>query len=165
MKLISLNTWCGIKYEELKKFLEQQSRDADVFCFQEVRNGEYINQTENGNERISLFSDIQTVLPSFTGYFMEMVPGVGMASFIRNSVQIEKVESKYILTAGDIAHIKMEDGKSYYPRMLQTIYLKNRDLLIHNFHGIHSQMLIATRKSWGLNVLMTRFSVCSFFVL
>ncbi len=41
MKLISLNTWCGIKYDLLMKFLEEHSSEIDIFCFQEVRNGKY----------------------------------------------------------------------------------------------------------------------------
>lgn len=155
MKLISLNLWCGIKYEALKIFLEQRSKDIDIFCFQEVRDGEYMNQAGTENERVSLFSDIQNILTDFSGHFTEMVPGVGMATYIRTSVPIEKVESKYILTAAEIAHIKMEDGNSYYPRIMQSIYLKDRDLVVHNFHGIpgNSKMDTPERELQTSNLL------------
>lgn len=135
MKLISLNTWCGIKYEQLIVFLENYSKKVDVFCFQEVRNGEYLNCPEEGSERVNLFNDIQSVLSDFTGYFDEIVPGVGMASFVRNNIKVEKVKSIQVLTAKDMDHLKMANGNSYYPRLMQSIYLDN-GLIVHNFHGI-----------------------------
>lgn len=136
MKLISLNAWHGIKYELLKKFLKYQSKDIDIFCFQEIRNGGYLNQTEGANERINLFGDLKGILPDFVGYFAEMAPGVGIASFIRNNIVIEKVESVQILTAQETKHLTMPNGDSYYPRVIQSVYLKNNNLIIHNFHGI-----------------------------
>jgi exonuclease III len=136
MKLISLNAWCGIKYELLKEFLEYQSKDVDIFCFQEIRNGEYLNQTEEVNERTNLFEDLKSILPDFVCYFTEMAPGVGIASFVRKNIEVEKVESKQILTAQETKHLSMPNGDSYYPRVIQSIYLKNRDLITHNFHGI-----------------------------
>jgi len=136
MKLISLNAWCGIKYELLKEFLKYQSKDVDIFCFQEIRNGEYLNQIEEASERINLFGDLKNILPDFDCYFTEMVPGVGIASFVRKNIKVEKAESKQILTAQETKHLSMPNGESYYPRVIQSIYLKNRDLIIHNFHGI-----------------------------
>jgi len=136
MRLISLNTWCGIKYELLKKFLEHQSKDVDIFCFQEVRNGKYLDQKKETEEKTNLFKEMGEILPAFTGYFTEMITGVGIATFVRNNIQIAKIESKQILTAQEIEHIKMSDGNSYYPRVIQSIFLKNKNLVIHNFHGI-----------------------------
>lgn len=136
MKLISLNAWCGIKYELLKEFIKYQSKDMDIFCFQEVRNGEYQNQGDEMDERTNLFKDLKELLPNFNSYFTEMVPGVGIASFIRNNIEVEKIESEQILTAKETEHLKMPSGNSYYPRVIQSIYLKNSNLIIHNFHGI-----------------------------
>lgn len=136
MKLISLNAWCGIKYESLKGFLQFQSKDVDIFCFQEIRNGKYLDQMEESNERESLFQDLKGILPDFIGYFSEMVPGVGIATFVRKNIEVEKVDSKQILTAQETSRLSMSDGNSYYPRLVQSIYFKNRNLIIHNFHGI-----------------------------
>jgi len=136
MKLISLNAWCGIKYELLKDFLECQSKDVNIFCFQEIRNGEYLNQTEETNERTNLFEDLKDILPDFVGYFTEMAPGVGIASFVRKNIEVEKIESEQILTAQETKHLAMPNGESYYPRVIQSVYLKKYDLIIHNFHGI-----------------------------
>lgn len=136
MKLISLNAWNGIKFESLKEFLKHQSKDIDIFCFQEIRNGKYLNKAEEAVERTNLLKDLKNILPDFVGYFTEMVPGVGIASFIRNNIEVEKIESAQILTAQETKHLMMPNGDSYYPRVIQSVYLKNNDLIIHNFHGI-----------------------------
>ncbi|MFA5130886.1 MAG: endonuclease/exonuclease/phosphatase family protein [Patescibacteria group bacterium] len=136
MKLISLNVWCGIKYEALIKFLELQLKDTDIFCFQEVRNGEYLNQEAGPEERTNLFKDLEGALPDFTGYFAEMVPGVGMATFIRNNIKVEKVEPVVMFTIDEIKHLKIPVGFRHYPRLMQSIYLQNNNLIVHNFHGI-----------------------------
>lgn len=136
MKLISLNVWCGIKYGLLKEFLEYQSLETDIFCFQEVRNGEYLEQNEGLNERPDLYKELESILPNFKGYYTEMATGVGVASFIRNNIGVERVKSSQILSIKEIKHLKMSNGNSYYPRMAQSIYLKDKDLVIHNFHGI-----------------------------
>lgn len=140
MKLITCNIWCGIKYEQLQTFLKEQAVDTDIFCFQEVRNGKYQNQAEENEETTELFSRLQTILPEFNGYFAEMVPGVGIASFVRNKISVEKVESTQILSAQDLDGLKMPNGDSYYPRILQSIYLKDKNLTIQNFHGVPGKL-------------------------
>lgn len=136
MKLVSLNVWCGVKYEELKKFLKYQSKDIDIFCFQEVRNGKYLNQAENINEKIKLFKDMETILPGFTGYFAEMASGVGLAAFVRNGIEVSQVKSVQIMASEDLEHLSGVNGVKFYPRTLQSLYLKDGNLIIHNFHGI-----------------------------
>ncbi len=136
MKLISLNTWCGIKYELLKNFLEHQVKDVDIFCFQEVRNGDYLEPEEGSNERATLFDDIKNILSDFTGYFTEMATGVGMAVFVRNTIGVKEIKSTQILSTQDQKNLVLPNGYIYYPRLAQSIYLKERDLVIHNFHGI-----------------------------
>lgn len=69
-----------------------------------------------------------------------MVPGVGIASFVRNKISVEKVESTQILSAQDLDGLKMPNGDSYYPRILQSIYLKDKNLTIQNFHGVPGQL-------------------------
>lgn len=140
MKLITLNTWCGTLYESLKTFIESHAKDTDIFCFQEVRNGEYINQPKEISERVELFNEIKSMLLDFTGYFSEMAPGVGIATFIKNNIEVESIIPTQILTSEDTSHIKMPSGNSYYPRLMQSIYTKNPELIIHNFHGIPGRL-------------------------
>jgi endonuclease/exonuclease/phosphatase family metal-dependent hydrolase len=136
MKLIALNLWNGIMHEQLEKFITNQQNKTDIFCFQEVRNGEYAIKDQGADERTELFNEIKNWLPGFTGYFTEMKQGVGIASFIKNNIAVEKIESNQILTEEETKHLKMANGNSFYPRMIQSIYLKNGSLVIHNFHGL-----------------------------
>jgi len=135
MKIISLNTWCGIKFTELRAFLKEWSQEVDVFCFQEVRNGEYLNNNIGPGERSNLFEEMKNILIDFSAYYVEMSPGVGLASFIRSNIEVSRVESAQILTAEDLSNLKHPSGYSYYPRLVQSIYLEN-SLIIHNFHGL-----------------------------
>lgn len=136
MKLITLNTWCGKIYEPLISFIKQHSNDTDIFCFQEIRNGYYENKEKGSNEWVDMFRDIKKMLPNHNGYFSEMSQGVGIATFINSKIKVEKVDTHEILSKEDTHHIKMEDGWSYYARLMQSIKIKNKDLIIHNFHGI-----------------------------
>jgi len=125
-----------MKFEPLMQFLKQQSGAVDIFCFQEVRNGEYYDHLKEAGERENLFQEMEKVLVDFKGYYSEMMPGVGMATFIRSNIAVEKVEAAQILRAEEIAHIRMADGSIYYPRVIQSIYLKDTNRVIYNFHGI-----------------------------
>lgn len=136
MKLISLNVWCGIKHKKLIDFLKNQAKGVDIFCFQEVRNGHYIKQKEPSNERSKLFKEIQKTLIDFNGYFTPMTIGVGLAIFLRNNLRVRKIKKTVILRKKDIIHLKNPEGKNYYPRILQSVWLKEYDFVVHNFHGI-----------------------------
>lgn len=136
MKIISLNTWCGLLYEPLKKFIESQAEDTDIFCFQEVRNGEYEDGSIEEGERENQFVEIQNQLRGFQGFYSEMVKGCGVATFVKNTLVVENVLSTTILSSADLEHIRMYDGARFYPRVLQSIHLKDKEIVVHNFHGI-----------------------------
>ncbi len=126
MKILSLNIWEGEVLEPLKEFISSHSKEVDVFCFQEMLKSEHAH----------LFDDIQKLLPDFAGYFTEQVPGVGLASFVRQTIKVDTVNSYPILSAEELAHLKMEDGSSYYPRVVQTMTLTDPKITILNFHGV-----------------------------
>lgn len=136
MKIISLNAWCGELREPLIIFIENYSADVDIFCFQEIRNGEYQNKDKGTNEWTDMFSDIKKILPDHNGFISEMSKGVGIATFVNKKIKVGKVETHEILSKEDTHHIKMEDGWSYYARLMQSIFLENENLILHNFHGI-----------------------------
>ena len=136
MKLISLNVWEGQIYEPLKNFVLYHSKDTDIFCFQEMIRREELN----------LFKEIQMLLPDFTGYLTEQVPGVGLAMFIKNNIKIEKVDSFSILSTRDIKDLLRSDGSGYYPRMMQVISLKESKINIFNFHGVPGNLKQDTKE-------------------
>ncbi|MGE5425854.1 MAG: endonuclease/exonuclease/phosphatase family protein [Bacillota bacterium] len=135
MRLISLNAWCGIRWEQLTGFIKGLADKTDIFCFQEVRNGGYKNGDRPPLEHEEFYADMQTLLPDYIGHYIPMVPGVGLASFVRKNIVVEKVESSLILSAEETRHLKRADGSNYYPRVMQTIFLGD-GLIVHNFHGI-----------------------------
>ncbi|MEI7810660.1 MAG: endonuclease/exonuclease/phosphatase family protein [bacterium] len=145
MKLITLNTWCGKIYEPLKKFIIDHSNDTDIFCFQEIRNGKYLDYPERNEEVTNLYKDIEAMLPNFKGYYTEMVPGVGIATFVKN-LKVEKINSSIILSTEELANINILQNMTPFPRVLQIISLKNPKISICNFHGVPGDLKKDTKE-------------------
>lgn len=143
MKLITLNTWGGRIYEPLKIFIENHARDTDIFCFQEIRNGACLNEPKE--ETTDLFERIKKILPNFEGFYTEMSPGIGIATFIKNTFELEKFDSSTILSNEETKDIKLSVGGNPYPRLIQIIKLKN-GLSVLNFHGIPGDMKKDTKE-------------------
>lgn len=133
MKLISLNTWCGRVYEPLKTFIERESTDTDIFCFQEIRNGKYTGEIEGEVE--DLFDKLKAVLPNFEGYYTEMIPGIGITIFIRKNIKVKDFKSHVILSSEENQNVQTSNGYMPHPRVLQVLTLQN-NLFVLNFHGI-----------------------------
>ena len=136
MKLISLNTWCGKIYEPLKKFIKDSANETDIFCFQEIRNGKYLDRWVAEDEIEDLFEKIENILPNFKGYYTEMTPGIGLTTFIKNTLEVEKFDSYTILFSDELENIIKFNNQKAKPRVIQVITLKNK-LSILNFHGIY----------------------------
>lgn len=100
MKLVSLNIWGGIVYEPLIKFVETQSENVDLFCFQEVLFGSRPEFTSIHKARINIFEEIAERLPEFvvykfvangaTHFQSEPLDGfqAGQAIFVRRSIRV-----------------------------------------------------------------------------
>ncbi len=135
MKLITLNTWGG-RLPQIDDFITRHSADTDVFCFQEI----YSNGSSEANlslgERANYFEELQQLLPDFVGFFTEQVPHVGLATFVRKSITIDRTDSQTILSAEDMINYTDPDGIAYYPRIVQTVVLGGQHLTILNFHGL-----------------------------
>lgn len=131
MKLITLNTWGGRINKPLLDFIER-NKNIDIFCFQEINNNASDDMLDSPKEEDkNLFFSIKNLLPEFTGYFSPQVSGVGHAIFIKNELDVDHVEWHPILDKEEI--INMPDP---FPRILQSIHLKNINLSIYNFHGV-----------------------------
>lgn len=130
MKLITLNTWGGRMNKPLLKFIEN-NKDIDIFCFQEMNNNASSEVVESLDEDKNLFSHIQDILPDFTGHFSPQVPGIGHSIFIKKELNVESVETHPILTEEELVNMPHP-----FPRILQSMRLKNINLSIYNFHGV-----------------------------
>lgn len=71
MKLVCLNIWGGKLQKELFRFIENESRDTDIFCFQEVFENaqDSMSAQSLGDIDTSCFSNISNILSEFTGYY------------------------------------------------------------------------------------------------
>lgn len=130
MKIITLNTWGGKINQPLLQFIKNNN-DVDIFCFQEMNNDASDDIIESPAEDKNLFSHIQELLPEFTGHFSPQVPGTGHAIFIKNKLEVDHVESHLILAEAEI--VNMPDP---FPRILQSVHLKDNALSVYNFHGV-----------------------------
>lgn len=148
MKLISLNTWGGKLYPALIQFIKNNSKDTDVFCFQEVFNTPTQN-FEHAGYRLNFYQEISRVLQNFEGYyastqnhyvfltgFVDFELSYGLAIFIKKNIKI--------LEEGDFFVFRERNGAdpqnlSYtLPRNVQYIKFVWKDTLmtVCNFHGI-----------------------------
>ncbi|MDP3999879.1 MAG: endonuclease/exonuclease/phosphatase family protein [bacterium] len=146
MKLVSLNCWCGHEFETLTSFIEEQSRDTDVFCLQEMVDAK--QDFSDIDDRSNLMTEIGNRLPAFDGFFHPMIDGMladgtlvdhelplGQAMFIRRGIAHGDVKDRFVyrtynqIIEGDISSI---------PRNVQYVTLTglDRPLNILNFHGL-----------------------------
>ncbi len=89
MKLMTLNIWGGHVKEPLLKFIKEYE-DVDIFCFQEVYNQAPSKiSTEDRAVCLTIFSEIQSLLPNHQGMFRPIVKGVyGLALFVRKNMDV-----------------------------------------------------------------------------
>ncbi|KKU05473.1 MAG: Endonuclease/exonuclease/phosphatase [Parcubacteria group bacterium GW2011_GWA2_45_30] len=74
MKLITLNIWGGKVYAPLMAFLKEHAEEVDIFCLQEVFNTSMEEEIPS-EARIKIFSEIGSVLTSFTGFHAPITIG------------------------------------------------------------------------------------------
>lgn len=72
MKLICLNTWGGKIYKPLINFIKENSKDTDIFCFQEIFNTTSKIKVRE-KRRVNLFNDLSKILTNHQGYFSSSI--------------------------------------------------------------------------------------------
>ncbi|MBI3626691.1 endonuclease/exonuclease/phosphatase family protein [Candidatus Uhrbacteria bacterium] len=151
MKLISLNTWGGKLFEELIQFIRDQSKDTDIFCFQEIFNTSsaqtfFSSEDNDLDSRVNLFHEITSALPNFKGFYAPAYSGLihglkpdfdisyGLATFIKQKIKIKEAGDVFVFkTRGEAM-----DPESVKPRNLQhiTVETGNQKCTLLNFHGL-----------------------------
>lgn len=150
MKLLSLNVWGGTVYEELIDYIKTQSKDTDIFCFQEVFHSTQ-SKISNGI-KTDLFDNLQKILPEFSGFYAPIITGYdtqikvdfdlafGQATFIRKNIDLISEETYFVHGEFDFAPPVIIEGITDgmdLPRNIHCIKIKiiDREVLIGNFHG------------------------------
>ncbi|OGE29329.1 hypothetical protein A2867_03170 [Candidatus Daviesbacteria bacterium RIFCSPHIGHO2_01_FULL_40_11] len=147
MKLISLNTWGGKVYQPLIVFIKQQSRETDIFCFQEVYNTQS-SVKHYKDIRANLLGEFMKVLPNFQFFYSMEAAGFdstpksvdfhltfGKTIFIKNHFKVDK--AKDILLYGDREEKLLKQDFSNLAVTLQSISFtaKEKAFTIVNIHG------------------------------
>ncbi len=147
MKLISLNVWGGKMFEPLMDFIKLQSKDTDIFCFQEILTTTS-DKTVVNNYRVNLLDELKSVLPNFDCYFISLSKTFdsegsdvdfdleqGHAIFAKKGIKVGKHQDKLLLGKKFAKHYNAD--YSDFPIDVQYIEISsnNKKYTINNFHG------------------------------
>ena len=136
MKLIILNTWAGVLYKPLEKFVKEKSNEVDIFCFQEVFSGAVSTRKIRGKVIPNLYQKLQKVLPDFKCFYAETeINDEGLAMFVNSTLEIEgygvhfvygypnsMMGDDYTMKSSSVQYSLINSGKNLYT--------------IINFHGL-----------------------------
>lgn len=160
MKLICLNAWGGKIYQPLMDFIQKESQDTDIFCFQEVFNTT-TDITQRDGFRLNLYDEFSKILPKHQGYFAlgveNYIAGAfqpnfidfnlswGLAIFIHKKLQVTSQGDFFVFRTKDSFNPK---DLNTLPRNMQYITLtsqneqvlsrfaQNKKFIVCNLHGI-----------------------------
>ena len=152
MKLISLNIWGGKAYKPLLKFVKEQSRDTDIFCFQEVMQSP-VSKFSNG-AKTDIYTDLSKILKSYTGFLatpilvgfdlkekVDFELNLGQATFIKKGIKVLSEQTSFVYgNEGPVYFWNIERKKKRYldvPRNMQCVAIQKgtEKILIGNLHG------------------------------
>lgn len=139
MKLITLNTWGGRIKEPLAKFIQDKSKEIDIFCFQEVYSDAKgkISEIDFPGRVLDLFQNIKSIVTTHTGFFKpNTFDHYGVAVFVQKDIKILEEGDIFIYKKSAEDYVD-EDG-SNHPRNLQYILLEkeSKKFVVANVHGL-----------------------------
>lgn len=152
MKVLSLNIWGGKIHKPLFEFIESQTNDVDVFCFQEVfKSGK---DFFNNYDRLDILSDIKSLSKNYNVYYSPVIEGTnlsewvdyeiywGLATFVKKSIKVLSEGSFFVFRNYNkkftLIH-KLKDKNDYVdvPRIFHYVIVEEegKKKLIANLHG------------------------------
>ena len=149
MKLVSLNLWGGRAFEPLMKFLAEQSRDTDIFCFQGVFHSNSGIETSR-DTHTNLFADLEALLQGFDAFVAPIGDGYdnhghvdfeiteSNTIFVRRGVMPKVDVSGEIFLRGVRGRLAKHQTIDEIPFNFQYIRFMYRDqaFVAMNIHGI-----------------------------
>ena len=148
MKIISLNVWGGILWEDLQAFLAKNAADTTLFCLQEMTSSRQSRVLDAmkmpGAPHISdLFERITALLPEFTGHFGLELKGIaatdvdyGSAVFVRKEAGPYAYAETFPYGAEEDRSQGAGQAFEFTSRIMQTVAFERERVAVHNYHGI-----------------------------
>ena len=136
MKLITLNTWAGLLYKPLEKFVKANSKDVDIFCFQEVFSAAVNPRKVRGPVVADLYQKLRKILPDFLSFYAPTEENdEGLAMFINPKLNVcgyggifvygspnSMIGDDYTTMSSNVQYVEISSNKKLYT--------------IVNFHGL-----------------------------
>lgn len=136
MRLITLNTWAGLLYEPLEKFVKTNSKDVDIFCFQEVFSGAVNPRKVRGPVVADLYQRLIKILPNFFSFYASTEENdEGLAMFINPRFDIQGYGDVFVY---GYPNSMIKDNYTTMSSNIQYVVINSRRKLytIINFHGL-----------------------------
>ena len=147
MKLISLNTWGGKKFKPLINFIKNNSKDTDIFCFQEIYDTKSAIKQYSGI-RTTLLKEIIKILPDFQVFYFKTLLNYnpdtkevnfnlifGTAIFIKNNLKVDSHQNFYIYKPKSLTQLNANSSNLATPLQYISFNSNGKKYLIFNFHG------------------------------
>lgn len=148
MKLISLNTWCGRHFEPLARFIKKQSRNTDIFCFQEIYDTTSDIKQYKNIMRANLLEELRNILlgfnyfhfPTFFGFDPTATPidfdaKYGLAIFIKKELKLNSYNKYFIYGKSLINNVHKNFSNVPIPLQHIQFIINNKTFNVFNFHG------------------------------
>jgi hypothetical protein len=128
MKLITLNAWGGRIYEPQMQFLKKHIGTTDIFCLQEVYNGQKNINTQNGFVE-NMFSQYSEIFKDYEGFYAEsLMHNLGEETIPYGIAIFYKSHGEFIGPYGNLTFSKSKIAQSKKDgtlRKLQNYILQN----------------------------------------
>ena len=136
MKLLSLNTWGGQLGKEFDDFIKEQSKNIDIFCFQEVFHKAYNVRPQLGVVRPDLFEELEILLPEHVGHYApSQDDDEGLAIFISKKIKVDKTGDIFVYRWFNA--MVGDDGPTIGRNVQYVEYKdKGKTYTVSNFHGL-----------------------------
>lgn len=131
MKIISLNTAHGLYFNQFKEFIIHEAESTDIFCFQEISNGNYPHRNIT-----NLLSELQLLLPKHQAYNHNTTQydAGTITTFIHTNIHV--LGKDELLLANEKTIIKEKEKNNSSLDLITTIEYNKQHIDIHNFHGL-----------------------------
>lgn len=151
MKLISLNTWGGRIFEPLIDFIKNESKDTDIFCFQEIYDTKSDIKQYNNAIRANLLMELKNILPGFQHFYFPVLfdfddsanrvhfdLAFGLAIFAKKNIKITSNKNYFIYKDKSFSYLKKDFSNIATPLQIINLNLNGKLFTIFNFHGTPS---------------------------